>query len=176
MCDTNHDKSDLGLLAAEVNKLIQRLDEIKVKSEDEYTVTGRIPKTIIENLRNLTAKPDTENKAINAILAAAKEDRSFLTVFCLNIQKIESPVDLYEHNEEFRKALNKFGIYLEWGTKASRSYNHAYVLRFGEVPGEVYSIITDHCLDDHDPSTFLWNNYDVFGLVGHRNFLKGETN
>lgn len=170
MCDTNHDKSDLGLLAAEVHKLVRRLDEIRAEGADEFTVNGRIPKTIIENLRNLSAKPDAENKAINEILEAIRAaDRDDVwaqsprvaVAFCKNIHKIDSPVDLYEHNEEFRKGLNKYSIYLRWGIKACLAYDHAYMLKFGEGPGEIYTIITNRDLDECDFSAFSWKNHDI---------------
>lgn len=82
-------------------------------------------------------------------------------VFIKNIHKISSPVDLYDHNENFKRALNQLGIKLAWGHKASHSHKHAYVLKFSEEAGCVYTIMTDHDLGKLD-NAFPWTSYDLF--------------
>lgn len=87
-----------------------------------------------------------------------------LAVFAKNIHKIYSPVDLYDHNERFKKVLNDIGsgIYLKWGRKASHHYKHAYVLNFGTEEGTVYTIQTNYDLDVIDNSSFSWVGHDLF--------------
>jgi hypothetical protein len=82
--------------------------------------------------------------------------------FTSQIHLISSPVDLWENNVEFRKALEGFGIQLRWGRKASRFVKHAYVLPFGDGEGEVYTIQTDLHLHLYETGVFPWKSYDLF--------------
>ncbi len=100
--------------------------------------------------------PQEELDAIDAFIA-----NPTLEHFCGVIHNIYSPVDLLDHNEQFREAVNNLGVYLVWGTHAHHHAKHAYVLRFDKDQGCTYTIFTNHDLDEID-FTFSWENYDLF--------------
>lgn len=110
--------------------------------------------------------PLEEAKAIKDFLFQMERSVNFIPdlreAFCRTIHKIDSPVDLYQHNERFKKALNSIDIKLRWGTKASRSYRHAYVIPFGDDQGEVYTILTNVDLSGYEKSVFPWESHDLF--------------
>lgn len=101
--------------------------------------------------------PQEEVDAIEAFIA----DPS-LAHFVKVIHRIYSPVDLYDHNEEFKKALDEIEVVLVWGTYASHIYTHAYTIKFDTDPGCTYSVWTNHDLDVLDLTEFSWTNHDLF--------------
>lgn len=89
-------------------------------------------------------------------------DSNPYVIFTEEIHKIPVPMDLWENNQDFKFALQRINIELRWGTKASHSHKHAYVIPFGHGSGEIYSIWSNVNLDLHEGGTFCWKAHDLF--------------
>lgn len=165
----DHDRGQEAL--SELRALVTDLETLHDRKgktgpeDDNYWVIGGIRGDVWNRAKQVTATPGEEHAAIQLIIKAlsswdSREDK--IRVFVNNIHKIRSPVDLKEHNPEFRRALEKANLCLFWGTKASHVYKHAYVVPFGDGPGEVYTIISDFNFDDYEEGVFSWENHDLF--------------
>ncbi len=77
------------------------------------------------------------------------------------LRKVYSPVDLYDHNDEFKAVLIIMGVRLVWGIHASRAYRYAYVQRYALDAGCEYTILSNHDFSKIDPN-YPWENWDIF--------------
>ena len=68
-------------------------------------------------------------------------------IFLDLIRKVSGVVDLYEHNQDFKKACNSLEIVIKAGRYASHNLDHAYVIKASQEPGDIFTIQTNLDLD-----------------------------
>ena len=98
----------------------------------------------------------SRNELIARQFLASPGPGSTLKEFFKIIHDLDSPVDFYEHNQEFRKKCDFITIKLRWGIKANVKYKFAYVML-----GEGYTILSNYDLACYDHSAFPWEGYNI---------------